>query len=1163
MPSFTMRPMVLPLLVTFLLVVCYNPSAMATPRPVLLSPLPNSHKPLPSSSATDEDHVALSSFRSHIRSDPSRALATWGNQSVAACQWRGVTCGRRGRRHGRVIALDLPGLGLLGTITPQLGSLVYLRRLHLPGNRLSGALPPELGNLRGLRHLDISDNSIGGQIPPSLANCRLLETMDLDRNRFQLEIPHQLGSLKNLKVLSLANNTLTGSIPPEVSNLVSLQFLDVSYNNLTGEIPSEIGRLYGILQIDLTSNQLTGPIPSTIGNLSALTYLCTESNKLTGGLAPLRGLSSISILQLGDNSLTGRIPSWLGNLSALTVVDFKKNGLVGIIPESIGNLKLLQVLSLSVNRLGGSIPNSLGNLHALMEVDIDNNELEGSIAPTVFNISSLQILNVQSNYLNGSFPLDLGSTLPNLELFLVNDNQFHGEIPATLCNTSVIQMIQMQANFLSRKIPNCFGIRQKYMSVLSFGQNQLEATNNADWSFLSSLTNSSNLNLLDVSRNKLQGELPDMIGNLSRNLFFLSVEVNNITGKIPEGIGNLIGLGELGLHNNLFEGNIPLSIGNLKSLNTLALSDNNLSGPIPVTLGNLTGLSELGLDGNALSGGIPLSLSRCPLEDLQLSRNRLTGPIPKELFLISTLSDFLLLDHNLLTGPLPSEVGKLRNIEAIDFSSNNISGEIPLSIGNCQSLQYLFISRNLLQGVIPLSVGQLNGLLELDLSHNNLSGTIPDFFGNMRGLAHLNLSFNYFEGEVPKDGIFLNTTAVSVVGNGGLCGGIPQLKLPLCARYPTDTHSRNNAKMISIVAGILFLASLVVLFSIIRWRSKPRREETHESLLGGQHLRISYAELANATNDFSSENLVGVGSFGSVYKGTMMNNGQHLVFAVKVFNIQVRGAFKSFDAECETLRCVRHRNLLKVLTVCSSTNFRGDDFKALIYEFMPNGNLHEWLHLHPEREGEKKLLDLFQRICIAIDVASALDYLHHHDPLPVIHCDLKPTNVLLDNDMVAQVCDFGLARFLHEDSGDILEQSTSWAAIRGTIGYIAPEYGQGNNASIQGDVYSFGILLLEMFTRKRPTDSEFIEGSNLQTYVGMSLLNQAIDVIDQHLLSTTEDDEGRTQDNQSIREKRIDCIITVLQIGIACSKELPADRMQIGDALKELLVTRDKYIRGS
>jgi hypothetical protein len=326
----------------------------------------------------------------------------------------------------------------------------------------------------------------------------------------------------------------------------------------------------------------------------------------------------------------------------------------------------------------------------------------------------------------------------------------------------------------------------------------------------------------------------------------------------------------------------------------------------------------------------------------------------------------------------------------------------------------------------------------VDLSYNNLSGRIPDFLGKLRGLTNLNLSFNSFEGEVPKDGIFLNTTSLSIVGNNGLCGGIPQLKLPLCSRNPTKMLSRKKVMTISVVAGILSVILVFLLSALTHWRRKSRREKPQESLLSGQRMRVTYAELVNATNGFSSENLIGVGSFASVYKARMMNHDQQLVVAVKLFNLQTRGTFKSFDAECETMRCVRHRNLLKVLTVCSSTDFRGDDFKALIYEFLPNGNLHEWLHLHPEGEGENRVLDLVQRISIAIDVASAVDYLHNHNPFPIIHCDLKPTNVLLDNNMVAQVGDFGLARFLHDESSGILEQSTSWAALRGTIVYAAP-----------------------------------------------------------------------------------------------------------------------------
>jgi serine/threonine protein kinase len=210
------------------------------------------------------------------------------------------------------------------------------------------------------------------------------------------------------------------------------------------------------------------------------------------------------------------------------------------------------------------------------------------------------------------------------------------------------------------------------------------------------------------------------------------------------------------------------------------------------------------------------------------------------------------------------------------------------------------------------------------------------------------------------------------------------------------------------------------------------------SLHGGQHMRVTYAELVKATSGFAPENLLGTGSFGSVYRGTMMEGDQEVIVAVKVLNLQQRGASQSFVAECETLRCIRHRNLVKILTVCSSIDFRSLDFKALVFEFMPNGNLDQWLHNHLLDDGSHGELSLTQRIDIAIDVALALEYLHHYKPVPIVHCDLKPSNVLLDSDKVAHVGDFGLARFLHQDDTSLPEISSGWATRRGTIGYAAP-----------------------------------------------------------------------------------------------------------------------------
>ena len=174
----------------------------------------------------------------------------------------------------------------------------------------------------------------------------------------------------------------------------------------------------------------------------------------------------------------------------------------------------------------------------------------------------------------------------------------------------------------------------------------------------------------------------------------------------------------------------------------------------------------------------------------------------------------------------------------------------------------------------------------------------------------------------------------------------------------------------------------------------------------------------HSTNNYSESNLIGKGSIGSVYKGILSDG---IAVAIKVFNLQVEGALKSFDRECEVLKSLRHRNLTKVLGNCSNP-----DFKALVLKYMPNGNLDKWLHFRDH------FLDLFQRINIMIDVACALEYLHYGYDAPVVHCDLKPSNILLDEDMVAHVSDFGIAKMFGE--GESILHTHTLA----TLGYIAP-----------------------------------------------------------------------------------------------------------------------------
>ncbi|KAA8534091.1 hypothetical protein F0562_031716 [Nyssa sinensis] len=833
----------------------------------------------------------------------------------------------------------------------------------------------------------------------------------------------------------------------------------------------------------------------------------------------------------------------------------------------MGNLSSLETLSASENVLEGSVPAVLGELKNLTALGIGGNKLSGTIPSTIYNLSSLTVFSFAVNQLHGNLPQDLGLRFPNLRRLEMWGNQFNGPIPISLSNASKLYFIDLSYNNFSGKVPTYFG-GLEYLWLLNLDWNILGSGEPDDMNFLDSLVNCSMLDKMGVVGNQLGGILPNSVGNLSTHLRYFGVGDNQISGDIPSGIGNLVNIEILEMRYNQFEGKIPDEIGMIQKLQQLYLPNNLLSGKIPSSLGNLSLLSQLNLESNRLQETIPPSLGNCSnLILLNLSQNNLSGTIPKQLFRASSLSISLNLARNRLGGPLPSEVASLKNLVELDVSENELSGEIPSSLSSCTDLVNLYMEGNFFQGSIPPAFSSLRGIESFDLSRNNLSGQIPTFFEKF-SLKKLNLSFNDFEGEVPTKGIFTNASAISVVGNNKLCGGISKLQLPRCNIKKPRKRKLSLVHIIVISVACTLLGVAMVSSFLFYWLRKKRRTQSSESLLKEPFLKVSYERLLKATDGFSLENLIGMGSFGSVYKGILQDE---VIVAVKVLNLQRGGASKSFMAECEALRNIRHRNLVKIITTCSSIDFQGNDFKALVYEFMPNGSLERWLHSSSESDNgqdEPQTLNLHQRINVAIDVASALDYLHNHCEKTIIHCDLKPSNVLLDSDMVAHVGDFGLARYLPELSNP--SQSSS-LGIRGTIGYAAPECGMGSEVSTKGDVYSYGILLLEMMTGKRPTDNMFEGSLNLHNFASMAFPDRVMEILDPVLTINDEATAAaaaaaaavaKSNNNRSPGQARNDnrkeeCLISMVKIGLACSMESPLDRMDISNAIHELLLVRD------
>ncbi|WOL12894.1 hypothetical protein Cni_G21662 [Canna indica] len=834
--------------------------------------------------------------------------------------------------------------------------------------------------------------------------------------------------------------------------------------------------------LNLSANFFTS-IPDSFFNcsgLSGLKHLNISSNRLAGPLQNFSNFGSLETLDLSFNELSGGIDSQLDGLAGLRSLNLSDNSFVGAIPY-LQKARGLEELVLSENLFVRSIPSKIGLYQNLTFLDLSENNITGTIPHEIGNLPKLKKLVLSSNSLSGQIPDGLG-TIKTLYRFAANQNNFNGTIPSGI--TRYVKVLDLSFNKLSGPIPS---------DLLSYPT----------------------LESVDLTNNSLQGPIPV---NLSQSLNRLRLGWNTLNGTIPQTIGELNNLNYLELDGNNLNEQIPRQISGCKNLTLLNLASNHLNGDLPKELGSLQRLVEL-----------------------KLQLNNLTGTIPDELFKLTKLS-LLNLSHNSLTGAISSEISNLSSLTNLNLQYNNFYGHIPTTISSLKYLIELRLGNNQLSGTIPNMPSKL--AIALDLSSNLFNGPIPSHLSGLTELEVLDLSNNHFSGEIPYSFTTMRSLTLLNLSNNQLSGIIPPFKdYVTVITYGNKFDNQPEKKrrhpnlfivlpIVGAVIGLSLVAVVLMLMSSRRiYRVKDERSQlgeiTVQAVVDGHFITANTVHKSSI--DFSKtmevvadpRNIVLKTRFSTYYKAVMPNGFSYSVkklnWADKIFQME---SHERFGKEMEVLGKLCNSNIMVPLAYVLT-----EDSAYLFYEHIHKGTVFNFLH---KESGNS--LDWPSRYNIMLGVAQGLTFLHGCNE-PVLLLDLSTKSIQLKSLKEPQIGDIELSKVI-----DPSKSTGSLSTIAGSVGYIPPEYAYMMKVTMAGNVYSFGVVLLELLTGKPPVSSGLELAKWALSYSARP--NEREQILDSRISKTS----------LAVRSQ----MLSVLRVALACVSASPEARPKMRNTLRML-----------